>query len=241
MASIPSLRTGSATRLAEPLCDRSLLRSPSMTVVPVSQSEDKPNATADHASYAVESPASRLAALVHTHSTLLFRVAYSILRSTTEAEDVVQETFLRVLQHRETLDSIRDLRVWLIRISWNLALDRKRQPVLHQFPESPISASDADFVARLVAPSVPADQALHHARQLQLVLLHLEKLPRAERHVLLLSAIEELSTAEIAALLGKSESAIRALLFRARTRLRERLHATQSKPSKVAFHEREAQ
>jgi RNA polymerase sigma-70 factor, ECF subfamily len=48
-------------------------------------------------------------------------------------------------------------------------------------------------------------------------------LPKGERHVLLLSAIEELSTAEMAEVLGKSESAIRALLFRARTRLRQRL------------------
>jgi len=51
----------------------------------------------------------------------------------------------------------------------------------------------------------------------------LEKLPRAERDVLLLAAIKELGTAEMAEVLGRSESAVRALLFRARTRLRERL------------------
>jgi RNA polymerase sigma-70 factor (ECF subfamily) len=51
----------------------------------------------------------------------------------------------------------------------------------------------------------------------------MERLPRAEHHILLLSAIEDLSTTEIATVLGKSESAVRALLFRARTRLRQRL------------------
>jgi RNA polymerase sigma-70 factor (ECF subfamily) len=54
-------------------------------------------------------------------------------------------------------------------------------------------------------------------------LREIERLPKAERHVLLLSAIEELGTAEIAGVLGRSESAVRALLSRARSRLRERL------------------
>jgi len=57
------------------------------------------------------------------------------------------------------------------------------------------------------------------------VLREMERLPKAERHVLLLSAIEELGTAEIADILERSESAARALLFRARTRLRERLES----------------
>ena len=51
----------------------------------------------------------------------------------------------------------------------------------------------------------------------------LDRLPRAERQVLLLSAVEELGAPEMAAVVGRSESAVRALLFRARTRLRERL------------------
>ena len=68
-----------------------------------------------------------------------------------------------------------------------------------------------------------ADQALAETRELKLVLQEMDRLPRAERHVLLLSASEEMKTAEIAEVLGKSESAVRALLFRARGRLRERL------------------
>jgi RNA polymerase sigma-70 factor (ECF subfamily) len=53
----------------------------------------------------------------------------------------------------------------------------------------------------------------------------MERWPKAERHVLLLSAIEELGTEEISEVLGRSGSAVRALIFRARTRLRERLWA----------------
>jgi len=68
-----------------------------------------------------------LTALVQTYSALLFRVAHSILRNRAESEDVVQDVFLRVLEHEKKLPDIRDLRVWLVRITWNLAIDRRRR------------------------------------------------------------------------------------------------------------------
>ena len=70
---------------------------------------------------------------------------------------------------------------------------------------------------------MPADTAMEEAQRFRSVLREIERLPKAERHVLLLSAIEELGTPEIAAVLRRSESAVRALLSRARARLRERL------------------
>ena len=70
-------------------------------------------------------PAVDLAAIVETYSALLFRMANSVLRSRSEAEDVVQDVFIRLLQHRLSLSTVRDMRVWLIRIAWNLALDRR--------------------------------------------------------------------------------------------------------------------
>jgi len=157
-----------------------------------------------------------LAALVETYSALLFRVAHSVLRSRHEAEDVVQDVFVRVLEHRRSLPEVRDLRVWLVRIAWNLALDRRRRIRPDQI--------DVAFAETLVATSTPADQALNEAQQMSNVLRELERLPKAERYVLLLSAIDELDTREMAEVLKKSESAVRALLFRARTRLRERMN-----------------
>jgi RNA polymerase sigma-70 factor (ECF subfamily) len=165
-----------------------------------------------------------LPAIVETYSALLFRVAHSILRSRTEAEDVVQDVFLRMLVHRESLDSIRDLRVWLVRIAWNLALDRKRRIRPDQMDEM--------FTRDLAAAHVPADVALHEAQRMQSVLRELERLPSAERHVLLLAAVEELDTAEMAQVLGRSESAVRALLSRARARLRQRLIQKRSEGGK---------
>src|SRR5271156_736692 len=156
-----------------------------------------------------------VAAIVDAYSTLLFRVANSVLRNRTEAEDVVQDVFLRVLEHRRSLSAVRDMRVWLIRIAWNLALDRKRRKRPNQLDET--------FAESLASATMPADKAMEEAQRFRSVLREIERLPKAERHVLLLSAIEELGTPEIAAVLRRSESAVRALLSRARARLRDRL------------------
>ena len=156
-----------------------------------------------------------LAALVETYSSLLFRVAHSVLRSRAEAEDVVQDVFVRVLEHRRSLTTVREMRVWLVRVAWNLAIDRRRRIRPEQFDEG--------FAEGLVARNLPADEALNEAQRLRAVVRELERLPKAERDVLLLSVVEELGTAEMAEVLGRSESAVRALLFRARTRLQERL------------------
>ncbi len=87
-------------------------------------------------------------ALVERYSPLMFRVAHSVLRSRTDAEDVVQDVFVRVLEHRRTLPAVLDMRVWLIRVAWNLALDRRRRIRPEQMDES--------FAEGLVARDVAA-------------------------------------------------------------------------------------
>ena len=164
---------------------------------------------------AADSAAVNEAAMVEAYATVLFRVAHSVLRSRTEAEDVVQDVFLRVVERRRSLSQVRDMRLWLIRIAWNLALDRKRRKRPDQLDEV--------FAESLAGATMPADTAIQEAQHFRSVLREIERLPKAERHVLLLSAIDELGTTEIAGVLGRSESAVRALLSRARARLRERL------------------
>ena len=156
-----------------------------------------------------------LPALVRDYSALLYRVALSILRNPAEAEDVVQDVFLRVLRCQPELGRIVAVRPWLVRIAWNLALDRRRRVRPEQMDDA--------FAAGLAAANLPADEALAEARRIAQVFAAIERLPRKERQALLLSAMEELSTAEIGAVLGRSESSVRSLLFRARARLRERL------------------
>jgi RNA polymerase sigma-70 factor (ECF subfamily) len=164
-----------------------------------------------------------LAALVSQYSGTLYRVAYSVLRNAADAEDAVQEAFMRVLRHRDTLHEVRDQRVWLIRIVWNVVLDRKRR--LKTRPET----DDVSELARVLpATGLSAEEraaaAQHHAH----VLACVEKLPAKERQVLMLSAFEELTSVEIAAVLGVSESSVRSRLFRARNLMAGLLDHTRS-------------
>src|SRR5215469_12139507 len=134
-----------------------------------------------------------LAALVEQYATTLYRVAFSVLR------------------HRDSLDEVRDTRVWLVRIVWNIVLDRKRRAKTR--PET----DDVDELARVLpANGLSAEQhaaaAQHHAH----VLACVDQLPAKERQVLILSAFDELSSVEIAAVLGITESSVRSRLFRAR-------------------------
>ena len=161
---------------------------------------------------------SEISALATEHSALLFRVAFSVLRNASDAEDVVQETFLRVLKHQRKLATIENPRVWLIRIAWNLALDRKRR-----LRATPMVEEAEEILRRHASTEATAEVTLGAAEGCVRILRMMDKLPRKERAVLRLSAIEELGTAEIAAVLQTTESSVRSCLFRARQRLRERM------------------
>jgi len=160
----------------------------------------------------------QISAFATEHSALLFRVAFSVLRNASDAEDVVQETFLRVLKHQKKLAAIESPRVWLVRIAWNLALDRKRR-----LRSMPVLAEAEEILLQYPSAEASAESSLGAAEGCVRILRMMEKLPRKEREVLRLSAMEELGTAEIAAVLQTTESSVRSCLFRARQRLRERL------------------
>ena len=165
-----------------------------------------------------------LAALVDQYSGTLYRVAFSVLHNATDAEDAVQEAFLRVLRHSDSLGEVRDHRVWLIRIVWNIVLDRKRRAKTR-----PETDDIADLARVLPAKGLSAEEraaaAQHHAQVLDCV----QKLPAKECEVLRLSAFEELSSVEIAAVLGITESSVRSRLFRARNLMAEMLDHARSR------------
>jgi len=164
-----------------------------------------------------------LAGMVEQYASALYRVAYSVLRNAADAEDAVQETFLRVLRHRDALDEVRDRRVWLIRIVWNIVLDRKRRAKTR--PET----DDVEELARVLpSTGLSAEEAAAAAQHHAHVLACVDKLPRKERQVLMLSAFEDLTSVEIAAVLGITESSVRSRLFRARNLMAELLDHSRS-------------
>jgi RNA polymerase sigma-70 factor, ECF subfamily len=155
-----------------------------------------------------------ITALVAEYSATLYRVAYSVMRNSAEAEDAVQEAFLRVLKHRDKLSEIRDLRVWLVRITWNVVLDKKRRGKTR-----PENDDIADFARVLPSTDRRVDDEIISSQEHARILALIDRLPTKERQALLLSAVDELTTAQIASALETTESSVRSRIFRARREL----------------------
>lgn len=161
-------------------------------------------------------------ALVREHAGSVFRAAWSVLRDHHDAEDVVQETFLRVLRHRHKLPEIEDRRAWLVRIAWRLALDRIRKRAGRN--AAPLDQA-ADAVLALRRSGASAEQIAGDRQLLSLLERLIAGLPADLREAITLSTVQELSSVEVAAVLGIPGSVVRNRVFRARQLLREKLGA----------------
>jgi RNA polymerase sigma-70 factor (ECF subfamily) len=156
-------------------------------------------------------------AVVHEHSRLVYRIAYSVLRNHHDAEDATQETFIRCLRSRNQLAPIRDQRAWLARTAWRVALD-------HRPRGRHVSLDDAaTAVLELRAAGAGADELAANQQMAELLERLMSALPSELREPLALSTVEELSSPEIAQVLGIPEGSVRTRLMRARQILKEKL------------------
>lgn len=168
----------------------------------------------------IESRDAVVEALVREYSRLVYRIAYSVLRRHQDAEDATQETFMRVLRYSSKLSEVEDPKTWLARIAWRVAVDRgkqrgRRHEVALEDPEKPL--------AEVAADDDSADETVH-GTQIGIVLEKLiAALPSKLRGPLILSTVDEMSPAEVAATLGVNEAAVRSRVFRARQILKEKL------------------
>jgi RNA polymerase sigma-70 factor, ECF subfamily len=156
-------------------------------------------------------------AAVREHALHIYRVAHAVLRNHHDAEDAVQETFLRYLRQQRNRAEIRNPRAWLARTAWREALDRRRRKVA-------VSLEDVSGVVKsLRAAGASAEDVATHVQMLALVERLIASLPRELSDPLTLSTIEELTCAEIGELLGIPEGSVRERVSRARNMLGEKL------------------
>lgn len=156
--------------------------------------------------------------MIEQHSRVVYRVAYSALRNWADAEDVVQETFLQLLRgspDRLAEGAIEEERGYLARIAWRLAARHKRRPrsadlseeILRAHPsgdrDPEQGAVDGDFEAWL------------HRR--------IDELPPRLRQPLTLAALGELTSPQIALVLGIPEGSVRRRIHNARQILKRQM------------------
>ena len=165
----------------------------------------------------------RFAEVVARHQRRAGRIAYHYLRDTAEADEAVQDAFIKAYTH---LDSFREelpFEVWFTRILVNGCLDRikartRRERWIVTMPER--TGTERDLAERMPGhgPS-PEDQLLAKERRERLAIA-LTELPERQRSVFMLSHYEGCTSREVSAITGLNESTVRVHLFRAIRKLR---------------------
>lgn len=157
------------------------------------------------------------------------RIAYHFLRDGADADEAVQEAFLKVFLHIGTFQEDLPFEVWFTRILINGCLDRRKARRRRERWLLPAQQTTADDQGRVQAvPSIgpsPEDQLLKNERRAA-VAKAIERLPDRQRTVLLLSLYDERSPREVSEITGMNQSTVRVHLFRAIRKMRSLLEGS---------------
>ena len=177
--------------------------------------------------------------IMQRHNRRLYRVARGVLNDDAEAEDVVQEAYVRAFTHLDGFRGEAQFSTWLTRIALNEALGRLRRL------RTTVDLKDIDTIndqgeARVIyLPSARQDSdpeaAAARAEVRRLLERAMDELPAPFRMVLVLRDIEEMSTEETAAHLGLRPETVKTRLHRARRLLRQSLDRTLSSAVRDVF------
>lgn len=159
--------------------------------------------------------------LIRRHNRRVYRASRAILRDDSEAEDVMQDAYVRAFEHLHQFRAEAKFSTWLTRIAVNEALSRVR---------SRARIADVDFMQdeerAPVASTVPSPEKQVAASEMRELLERaVDRLPEGQRAVFILRDVEEMTTAETAACLNTTEDSVKVMLHRARRHLRELLYA----------------
>jgi RNA polymerase sigma-70 factor (ECF subfamily) len=177
----------------------------------------------------------RYAELVARHQRRASRIAYHYLRDSAEADEAVQDAFVKAYQHLASFREELPFDVWFTRILINGCLDRIKARTRREKWLLPMSgksgsrtaavpvdsgASERDLTERVAAGGLSPEQALLGRERRREIAAALARLPERQRSVFVLSHVEGRTSREVSALTGLNESTVRVHLFRAIRKLR---------------------
>ena len=194
-------------------------------------------ADADLVRQARDGDAAAFATIMRRHNRLLFRTARGLLSDDAEAQDVVQETYLRAFVSMHGFRGDAALGTWLARIAINAALDLQRKKGRFLVLDADAAAADPEPEAAMsdrVAPESP-EAAAARTELRGFLQTAIDRLPPIYRSVFMLRAVEELSVEETALCLGVSHEVVKTRFSRSRAMLRETLGARIEAEAPQAF------
>jgi RNA polymerase sigma-70 factor (ECF subfamily) len=163
--------------------------------------------------------------LVNRYERKIFRLTMNITRNNEDAEDAMQDAFMKAYSHLDRFQEDSRFYTWLVRIAANEALMRLRKRRPNQFSlDEPIESED-DFVTQQIEDWGPSPEQRFAQTEMRDILRGvIEELPPDFRIVFLLRDVEGLSTQDTAEAVGISEAAVKSRLLRARLKLRQKLN-----------------
>jgi RNA polymerase sigma-70 factor (ECF subfamily) len=186
--------------------------------------------------------------IMRRHNQRLYRIGRAILRNDAEAEDLMQDAYVRAYEHLSQFAGRAKFSTWLSRIAVNEALARKRHFSKHEELEPQMNSKNGStsfstdnvsqnkHQAEHFATSTPdPEQQASNSEMQRLLEAAIEDLPDDYRTVLVLRDIEEMDTNEAAAALDISEENVKVRLHRARVLLRKKMFIRAGAHRKNAF------
>ena len=164
----------------------------------------------------------------------LYRVARAILRNDSEAEDVMQDAYVRAYEHLDQFAGRAKFSTWLTRIAVHEALMRRRRGNRYQDLQ-PMSEREEDPMEGFPSMALNPEQQASTSQIRGLLEEAVEQLPEAYRAVFMLRDVEEMNTIETATVLDLTEENVKVRLHRARALLRKSLFAKAGVERKEAF------
>jgi RNA polymerase sigma-70 factor, ECF subfamily len=169
---------------------------------------------------------SAYAALMRRHNQRLYRLARGILKDDAEAEEAVQEGYVRAFTHLDGFKGEASLATWLARIVLNEALGRlRRRPPTVDIDDMAEAPASADGAPTLATAEPSPEQAIARLEIRRAIEKAVDGLPPSFRSVFILRAIEQMSIEETAACLGVPGETVKTRFHRANKLLRQSLAA----------------
>lgn len=173
--------------------------------------------------------------LFERHRSLVYRFAYQVVGKRDDAEDIVQDVFVKAYQNLHRYRDEAKFTTWLLRITTNLSTDRVRMSQRRHALEQ----QEAEGALAWMMNSVPEDanpvENLERERRANLLRQAIQELPEHHRQVIMMRDLQELEYADMAALLGTTVGGAKLRVLRARRALRDRLAPFLNEPTGAAL------
>jgi RNA polymerase sigma-70 factor (ECF subfamily) len=161
--------------------------------------------------------------LVELYQPRVYSLAIRMVRRAEDAEDVAQETFIRMFRALDRYDPSRSFGAWLCSIAARLAIDQLRRRKLHPIPLTGRDKDDEEYTIEVEDPGLRPDEVAVRAEEESRMRTLIDSLPPHYRVAVLLRHQQDLSYEEIATALHLPLGTVKARIHRARALLRERI------------------